>query len=274
MKFIKSTEAKLTSILGGMTVISVGLLSAVNPAQAAQLGAGRFDVTSLPNGFVIYTENALDFTSERTPQNFPVPSPDPNPGVFSNNGTEGFAVISGVGSLVTADNPLVIDQLALDAMGNPIPIPEVPDPPLIAPVPADLFVFDLDDTGQAVFKFDSVVRDVSGGETVDLLFTGFISDLEGNQFDDTPAEFAVLTGQVSFPIANTDLLTQEEFNNIEVVCEGDPAQGTCNFTGWSATVEIAAEPEDIPESSTVLGALLVLGSFSLLKRKVKNNPAS
>ena len=265
MNFLKLTEAKFTGLLGGLTFISVSLFSGANPAQAARLGPGRLDVTSLPRGFVVYTGNALDFTSGVDADGIPIPSPSPTPGIVSGDktdptGPDGFGIAAGSGSLAGATDPFIADQF------SPIPIPELPADSL--PVPNnELILFTLPDSGEALFSFDSVVRD-PGDLTVDLVFTGLITDVAGNDFDPTRATFAVLTGQVPFDISDTPVL--DSLDDIEILTD---ANGDNNFTSWSATVIVG---EQIPEPSSVLSVFLVLGSCGLLKRNrnIKKNPTS
>lgn len=261
MNILKSTETKLTCLFGGLTVISVGLLSSASPAQAARLEAGRLDLTSLPDGFVVYTINALDFTSAVDADGIPILSPDDDPGTI--DGTQppdGFAVAAGSGSLAGATDPFVGDQF------SPVPIPELPTPPLeVGPPSNELFLFTLPDSGDALFSFDSVVRE-PGELTVDLLFTGEITDVAGNDFDPTPATFSVLTGQVPFNVFDTPTLGS--LDEIEILTDEN---GNNNFTSWSATIIVEDDEVDIPEPSSVMGAFLILGSFSLVKRKVKNS---
>ncbi len=262
MNILKSTETKLTSVLSGLTVISVGLLSNASPAQAAQLGAGRLDITSLPNGFVRYTQNALDFTSEVDANGLPIPSPDPNPNtVSSTQPPDGFGVAAGSGSLVGATDPFIGDLF------SPVAIPERPNAPLTFDTPVELVKFTLPVSGEALFSFTSVVRE-PGTETVDLVFEGFFTDVSGNDFDLTPATFAVLTGQTPIEALDTPIVASVA----DIPTLGTPETGDSNFTSWSATFLV--EDQDIPEPSTALGAFLVLGSFSLLKRKIQKNPAS
>lgn len=245
----------------GLTAITASSLTLAPQAQAALLGAGRADFSSLPKGFVVYTKNILDFTSAGlSGAGIPIVSP----------GVDGEAQASGSGSLLSISSPIkVVDQFApFDIVGGVT----------YGPTPGqDLYKFSLAGYGDAVYKFTTVTRTpVADSGSFTFTFDGFIRDLDASDgtFDDTPSSFSVLTAQVpnTTPISSlSGIADLPTIASLDSDSNGVVDPGIkFGFSSWSATVII---PDKVPEPMTGFLTAITFGAGAFLSRRRRKTNA-
>lgn len=230
-----------TALIFGLPLLTAGALVGATPAQAATFGDGQLDLSNLPFGNAIYTQNAIDFTQANDANGEPIADP----------GTPGFVNVSATGDLAALSGQAQIFDLF-----SPVSI--TPNTEFSFPGGVKLLEF----ADGTEYFFTAFTRTGSNTGVQNFSFDGFFLNAGDRSF----STFAFVTGQAPVPITSTTLLAS--LDQID-----DPGSVT-GFTSYSGTILTEEVVQEVPEPASVLGLVAVSAlSAAALKRKQSGQKA-